>query len=72
MKLPHIAFDLGTTVYQRAAQEEGGGIVTGILLRPGGGVLYLVSWCVERCPEETQHWESELTTERGFGPERDT
>lgn len=67
MKLPIPAFDLGATVYQRAAPEDEGGIVTGLVFRPGGAILYLVSWGVERCAEETNHWECELTRERTFG-----
>lgn len=60
------AFDLGATVYQRAAPEGDGGMVTGLLYRPGT-VLYLVTWGVAYCEQETQHWECELTTERAFG-----
>lgn len=67
MKLPTPAFDLGATVYQRTVPEGGAGMVTGILARPGGALLYLVTWGVESCEAETQHWECELTTEKGFG-----
>ena len=61
------AFALEQTVYQRVAPEGGAGIITGILERPGGVTLYLVTWDVERCSDETQHWAGELTTEKGFG-----
>ena len=60
------AFSLGDTVYQRASPETGGGMVTGILYRPGGGIIYMVTWGVSVCADETNHWECELTTERGF------
>ena len=61
------AFTIGQTVYQKTAPESPPGIVTGILERPGGAVLYLVTWDIERCADETQHWEVELTVEKGFG-----
>ena len=67
MKLPTPAFDLGATVYQRTAAESDDGIVTGIIARPGGVLLYLVTWGVDRCDSETSHWKMELTTERAFG-----
>lgn len=65
-RLPAPSFNLGQTVYQRAAPEDDKGIVTGLLYRPGGAILYLVTWGVEKCPDETQHWECELTADRAF------
>ena len=67
MKLPLPAFDLGATVYQRTAPEGEAGMVTGILARPGGVLLYLVTWGVGCCESETSHWECELSSENGFG-----
>ena len=64
-RLPTPLFVLGQTVYQRVAPESSG-IVTGLLYRPGGAPLYLVTWNVERAPEETQHWECELTSDKTF------
>lgn len=64
-RLPTPVFTLGQIVYQHAAPEEGG-MVTGILYRPGA-VIYMVSWAVGHCADETQHWECELTGEKAFG-----
>lgn len=57
-------FTLGSTVYLRVNGERRG-MVTGHLYRPGGVLLYLVSW--DEPVEEVQHWGCELSDERTFG-----
>lgn len=65
-RLPVPAFNLGQVVYQRVAPEDGGGMITGLLYRPGGTIQYLVSWGVAHEGSETQHWEAELTEDKAF------
>lgn len=62
MSKPRPRFALESIVYLRVAPEEGG-MVTGIVERPGNVHVYLVTWSDgdEKC-----HWEAELTNERSF------
>lgn len=55
-------FALESIVFLRVDAEDGG-MVTGLIERPGGVLCYLVTWPDH---EETSHWEAELTSERTF------
>ncbi len=56
-----IDFGMGEIVFLRCTTERKPGVVTGIKLRPLGGVSYGVSWGDNR--QETVHFACELTTE---------
>ncbi len=61
MKLPIPIYDLTSTVYLRINREKKG-MVTGLTIRPGGVVLYLVTW--GEGVEEKEHWGCELSDEQ--------
>ena len=58
---PKPIYQIGQTIYHRA-DDESRGIITGIIIRPGH-FLYSVVWSDR---EEMQHYEMELSDERGF------
>jgi hypothetical protein len=61
-KLPHkIEFNLGQQVYLKTDEDQSPRIVTGIQLRPNGGVIYSVSRGSEI---ESEHYAIELSAER--------
>jgi len=62
MKIPETLFNFGDTVYHRVRPEIAGQII-GICLRPNG-LTYSVVWSNNL--EEKWHFESELTTEKGY------
>lgn len=64
MKLPLPAFTLGTTLYLRVNPERRG-MLTGLLYRPGGQILYLVTW--DDPVEEKEHYACELSDTKAFG-----
>lgn len=53
------AYWLGDTVYLRVRKECQRGIVTAVEVRPGGSILYRVSWD----DGETPHFDIELSSE---------
>lgn len=57
LKVEH---QIGDIVYLRIVQERSPGIVTGYLIRPGGHVIYYVSWD-DGC--ERMHFALELCKE---------
>ena len=61
---PKPIYQIGQTIYHRA-DGESRGIITGITIRPGHFIYYVV-WGDR---EEMQHYEMELSDERGFGTE---
>ena len=64
MKMPTPKFEFGQIVYLKVDKEDGG-MVTGYLIRPNGGLVYLVTWSNA---EEKDHWEIELTGEKDYAP----
>lgn len=64
MKLPTPAFVMGTRLYLRINSERTG-MLTGLVFRPGGTILYLVTW--DEPIEEKEHFACELSEEKGFG-----
>lgn len=62
MKLTPV-FTLGTIVYLRVNSERKG-MVTGYLVRPGGYLLYLVSW--DDPVDEKEHNACELSDTKSF------
>lgn len=61
MKLVPPTFSLGQTLYLRVNAGLVG-MVTGILYRPGGGIMYLVTWSEDA--DEKQHWACELSADK--------
>lgn len=59
-------FNLGDIVYM-VVDQEGPGMVTGIVFRPHG-ITYLVTWGDSH---ETSHYDIELTSVKGFMEVRD-
>lgn len=57
-------FDFGDSVYLKTDSEKQG-IITGLLVRPEGLVLYEVSWGDRT---DSRHYSFELQTEREFKP----
>lgn len=57
--IPQLNF--GDLVYHKT--EDTPGIVVGFLYRPGGGMLYQVTW---QGRSSSDHYACELTTERPF------
>lgn len=56
-------FPIGATVYLRVAPEQPG-MVTGIILRPGNAITYLVAFGDE--VQERYCYDIELTDEKAF------
>jgi hypothetical protein len=64
VKFPVPLFPLGSIVYLRVNAERRG-MVTGYMVRPGGLLLYLVSW--DEPISEAEHWGCELSDTKTFG-----
>lgn len=61
---PRPIYQIGQTIYHRV-DGESRGIITGIIIRPDHFIYYVV-WGDRM---EMQHYEMELSDERGFGTE---
>ncbi len=61
-KLPTPSWSFGQRVYLRA-NADFVGFVTGYLFRVASSVVYLVSWSDG---DEREHWEFELSVEKGL------
>lgn len=64
IKLPTPLFALGTQLYLRVNAERRG-MLTGLLFRPGGQIIYLVSW--DEPLDEREHYACELSDTKAFG-----
>jgi hypothetical protein len=63
MRPPVPEIPLETIVYLKANADYKG-MVTGYIVRPQGGIIYLVTWGSDGL--EQQHWECELTDTKSF------
>lgn len=62
MKLP-CKFQLGARVWHRCDPDAGRGMILKVAFYANGGVVYSVSWSVDK---EGDHYEAELTTVKEF------
>lgn len=63
MKTPVPMFNLGSSVYLKLNHEKKG-MITGLTVRPGNVMLYLVTWTDPI--EELEHWACELSDEQEY------
>lgn len=63
---PIPTFPIGSVVYLRVAPEEFRGMVTGYMVRPGGMLIYCITWGEDAT--EKWHWAMELTEDASYKP----